>query len=301
MSTTTVTPVTVEHVHRSFGSVHALDDVSLDVEAGQIVGMLGPNGAGKTTLLSLINGLRRPDSGVVRLFGRDPREPVARQGLGITPQETGLPPNLKVGEVIDFVSGHYPNPMPREELMARFDLADLVNRQTGGLSGGQKRRLAVALSLAGRPRLVLLDEPSTGLDVEGRRTLWDALREYHAEGATVIVTSHYLEEIEALAQRVVVIDGGKVRADDALPAVIAQVASHRVVFISPAAPVLDLPGVAAVSQDHDRYTVLTSDSDALVRRLVHQDIPFSGLTVRGASLEEAFLALTDTQTEEVAA
>jgi len=286
--------VDVIGVRRTFGDVVALDDVSLAVAPGEIVGLLGPNGAGKSTLLSLVNGQRKPDAGTVRIVGKDPRQPSARLGLGVTPQETGLPASLKVGEVVDFVSGHYPDPMPRAELLARFDLTDLANRQTGGLSGGQKRRLAVALSLAGRPQLVLLDEPTTGLDVEGRRALWEALREYHSEGATVIVTSHYLEEIEALAERVVVIGEGRILADDTLRAVVERVQAHRVGFRSSASAerVAALPGVSAVSTDGDRYRVVTTDSDDLVRALVSDGVPFSGLEVRGASLEEAFLALT---------
>src|SRR5690606_31826715 len=134
-------------VTRRFGATVALDDVSLAVQPGELVGLLGPNGAGKTTLLSLVTGLRQPDAGVVRLFGRDPRDAGARAGLGTTPQETGLPPTLTVGEVVDFVAGHYrasgTTPMPRTEVLDRFDLGDLARRQTGGLSGGQKRRLAV--------------------------------------------------------------------------------------------------------------------------------------------------------------
>ncbi|HLV55830.1 MAG TPA: ABC transporter ATP-binding protein [Actinotalea caeni] len=287
--------VAVDGVRRTFGDVVALDGVSLAVRPGEIVGLLGPNGAGKSTLLSLVTGQRKPDAGTVRLFGQDPRLPAARIGLGVTPQETGLPPSLTVGEVVDLVSGHYPDPMPRAELLERFDLADLARRQTGGLSGGQKRRLAVALSLAGRPRLVLLDEPTTGLDVEGRRALWQAVRDYHREGATVVVTSHYLEEIEALAERVVVIGSGRVLADDTLGAVVARVQAHRVAFRSTAAAaeLAALPGVTSVEVDGDRRTLLTSDSDALVRRLVVDGVPFTDLEVRGASLEEAFLALTE--------
>ena len=294
--------VRLTHVTRTFGPVVALDDVSLDVEQGELVGLLGPNGAGKTTLLSLVSGLRRPDSGEVRLFGGDPRSAASRIGLGTTPQDTGLPPTLTVGEVVDLVGRHYPAPMPRSEVLARFGLEDLARRQTGGLSGGQRRRLAVALALVGRPRLVLLDEPTTGLDVEARHVLWQALREYHADGATVVLTSHYLEEIEALADRVVVVGGGRVLADDSLPAVLGLVGMRRVVLTVPASVVLDgLPG-AAVVQDgvpagaaagaDVRRTVLASDADAFVRALVRQDVPFRDLEMRGASLEEAFLTLT---------
>lgn len=294
--------VEVRSVRRTFGSVVALDDVSLDVHPGELVGLLGPNGAGKSTLLSLVSGLRRPDAGTVRLFGGDPRDARSRIGLGTTPQETGLPPTLRVGEVVDLVAGHYPDPMTRSEALARFGLEDLARRQTGGLSGGQKRRLAVALALVGRPRLVLLDEPTTGLDVEARHVLWQALRDYHADGATVLLTSHYLEEVEALAQRVVVIDRGRVLADGSLRSVLDLVGLRRVLLTLPqGAPSADelagLPGAhslagRAAHPGGERVTVLASDADAFVRALVERGTPFRDLEVRGASLEEAFLALT---------
>jgi ABC-2 type transport system ATP-binding protein len=291
---TTLAPVLeAEHVTRRFGSTLALDDVSLTVRPGELVGLLGPNGAGKTTLLSLVTGLRRPDSGTVRLFGGDPRDPASRVQLGLTPQETGLPGTLRVGEVVDFIAGHYPDPLPRGELLEWFGLAEQARRQTGALSGGQRRRLAVALALVGRPRLVVLDEPTTGLDVEARHLLWAALREYHAAGATVLVTSHYLEEIEALAQRVVVMGGGVVLADDSIAAVLARVQVRRVSFGLAAGDVLGrLPGVVSATRDGDRVEVLAADADALVRTLVTERVPFTSLEVRGASLEEAFLALT---------
>ncbi|WP_205687539.1 ABC transporter ATP-binding protein [Cellulomonas endophytica] len=296
--------VAVRGVSRRFGAVVALDDVRLDVHEGEVVGLLGPNGAGKSTLLSLVAGLRRPDAGTVRLWGEDPRTPGARVRLGSTPQETGLPEVLRVGEVVDLVAGHYPDPMPRGEVLERFGLVALERRQTGGLSGGQRRRLAVALALVGRPRLVLLDEPSTGLDVEGRHVLWDAVRTYAAEGATVLLTSHYLEEVEALARRVVVIDSGRVLADDRLAAVRDLVTLRRLVLALPdgtdGAVLADLPGVHAVrppgGEEGPRWTLLAADADAAVRGLVRAEVPFSGLEVRGASLEEAFLALTGAAT-----
>ena len=300
MTRDTAPPVLVEHVTRRFGAVTALDDVSLHVDAGEIVGLLGPNGAGKTTLLSLLAGLRTPDEGTVELFGRNPRDPAARTSLGTTPQETGLPETLKVREVVDFVAGHFTDPMPRGEVLARFGLTHLAERQTGALSGGQKRRLAVGLSLVGRPRLVLLDEPTTGLDVEARHVLWQALRDYHADGATVIVTSHYLEEIEALAERVVVVGDGRVLADDTLARVLDLVAVRRVsltVGAGAADALSSLPGVqdvadVATTAGGTRVTLVTSDADAAVRALVERAVPFTDLEVRGASLEEAFLALT---------
>jgi ABC-2 type transport system ATP-binding protein len=278
-------------VSRRYGDVLALDRLSLDVHAGELVGLLGPNGAGKSTLVNLLIGLRRPTSGTVELCGGDPRDPARRRTLGVTPQETGLPSSLRVGEVVDFVRAHFPDPLGRDELLDRFGLADLVRRQTGGLSGGQKRRVAVALAFAGRPRIVFLDEPTTGLDVEARHSLWDGVRKFHAEGGTVVLTSHYLEEVEALARRVVVIGGGRVLADDTVDAVRGLVAIRRVSLTS-GEPLPDLPGVVGVERDGPRTHLLTADADRLVRDLVAHDVAFRDLEVRPTSLEEAFLTLT---------
>jgi len=235
-----------------------------------------------------VSGQRRPDSGTVRLLGGDPRDAASRAGLGITPQETGLPATLRVGEVVDFVGGHFASPVPTGELLEQFGLIDLARRQTGALSGGQKRRLAVALSLVGRPRVVLLDEPTTGLDVGARQALWDAVRAYHAGGGTVLLTSHYLEEVQALAQRVVVIDRGVVRADDSLEAVLRRVGLRRVALRS-ATDLAAWPGVVRAERREDGAQELyTADADALVRDLVRGDVDFHDLRIRGASLEEAF-------------
>ncbi|MGX6601557.1 ABC transporter ATP-binding protein [Micromonosporaceae bacterium Da 78-11] len=280
-----------DEVTRRYGDNLALDGVSLDVAAGELVGLLGPNGAGKSTLVSLLTGIRRPTSGRVELCGGDPRDPASRRTLGVTPQETGLPSSLRVGEVIDFVRAHFPDPYGRDELLDRFGLGDLVRRQTGGLSGGQKRRVAVALAFVGRPRIVFLDEPTTGLDVEARRSLWDAVREFHAEGGTVVLTSHYLEEIEALAQRVVVIGAGRVMVDDTVAAVRGLVAIRRV-SLTTRVPLPALAGLIEVEQEGDRLHLLTADSDRLVRDLVGHDVAFTDLEVRPTSLEEAFLTLT---------
>ncbi|MGC5054199.1 ABC transporter ATP-binding protein [Micromonospora sp. DT48] len=279
-----------EQATRRYGDVLALDQVDLDVPAGELVGLLGPNGAGKSTLLNLLIGLRRPTGGRVLLFGGDPRDPARRRQVGVTPQETGLPGTLRVGEVVDFVGAHFPDPVPRAELLDRFGLADLARRQTGGLSGGQRRRLAVALAFVGRPRLVLLDEPTTGLDVEARRTLWDAIRDFHADGGTVLLTSHYLEEVEALAQRVVVIGQGRVLADDTVSAIRGVVDLRRVSLTTDDLPTL--PHVVRVERDRDRVHLLTGDADQLVRDLVTAGVAFRDLEVRPTSLEEAFLTIT---------
>jgi ABC-2 type transport system ATP-binding protein len=277
------------NVSRTFGDITALDDVTLDIRSGEILGLLGPNGAGKSTLISLLQGRRRATAGAVSLFGGSPAEARNRQRLGSTPQETALPESLRVGEVIDFVGAHFATRVSTAQLAAQFGLADLVKRQTGSLSGGQKRRLSVALAFVGNPQLVLLDEPTTGLDVDARKVLWSALREQHDRGATIVVTSHYLEEIEALAERVVVMAQGRIVADDSLDGVLARVALRLVHLTTPdPEAVADLDGVAR--REGDIYFV--DDSDAFVVRLVRSGLDFHDLTVRGATLEEAFLSLT---------
>ncbi|WP_157245237.1 ABC transporter ATP-binding protein [Nonomuraea typhae] len=277
-------------VTRRYGGVLALDRVSIEIRPGELVGLLGPNGAGKSTLINLFVGLRRPTSGTVELLGGSPADPVARRGIGVTPQETGLPEALRVGEIVGFVTRHYPKALAKGELLERFGLTGLERRQVGGLSGGQKRRLAVALAFAGRPRMVFLDEPTTGLDVEARRTLWEGIRAFHDEGGTVLLTSHYLEEVEALAQRVVVVGGGRVLADDTVRAVREMVGVHKISLVAPLLP--ELPGVLSAEREGERTHLVTHDPDRLVVALVTSGAPFSGLEIRPTSLEEAFLTLT---------
>lgn len=291
--------VRVKNVTKKFGDFTALHDVSLTVNPGEQVGLLGPNGAGKSTLISLINGLRRPSSGQLELFGQNPSKPAARDKLGTTPQATGLPEALKVAEVLDFVGAHYPLPKARREsirneIIEMFELGPFLKKQCGSLSGGQQRRVAVALAFIGEPSLVLLDEPTTGLDVDGRARLWEAIRSRGEAGCTLIITSHHLEEIEQLADRVVVIDQGRVLADDSLAAVVHSTKRCVITLNGPStSELLQLDSSITFGDKHDnRHTVYASDSDAFVRKLVRSELPFTDLTVRGASLEEAFLAIT---------
>ncbi|MBB3036569.1 ABC transporter ATP-binding protein [Hoyosella altamirensis] len=280
----------VRDVTRSYGDVVAVDGVSLDIAPGELVGLLGPNGAGKTTLINLLVGLRRPDSGAVELCGGNPRDEATRQAIGVTPQQTALPEAWRVGELIDFIAAHHPNPTNRHDLLVRFDLQDLCSRQIGGLSGGQQRRVAVALAFAGNPRVVFLDEPSTGLDVEARHQLWSGIRAFHEEGGTVLLTSHYLEEVEALAQRVAVVDRGRVIADGSMRDVRRLVSLKRVSLICPELP--SIPGAARVENNDGHTHVLTNDADHFVRELVTSGARFSDLEIRSASLEDAFLSIT---------
>jgi ABC-2 type transport system ATP-binding protein len=208
-----VTAAALRSVSKRFGDALALNAVDLELRVGEVLAVLGPNGAGKTTALSILLGLRRPDAGRAELLGRDPRVPTVRERVGVTPQETGFPPTLRVREIVDLVRAHFPDPAPAEELLRRFGLVDVARRQAGGLSGGQRRRLSLALAFAGRPHVVFLDEPTAGLDVEARRTFWQEVRAYADAGRTVLLTTHHLEEAEALASRVVLLSRGRVVAD----------------------------------------------------------------------------------------
>ena len=279
----------LEDVHKRLGKVQALRGVSLEVHEGELLALLGPNGAGKSTLVSLLVGLRAPDAGRVRLAGRDPRIPSARRILGVTPQATGFPPALRVDEVVELVRAHFSNPLDTRELLERFGLAGLDRRDAQALSGGQARRLAVALAFVGRPRLAVLDEPTSGLDVTSRRALWKDIQRFKREGGTVLLTSHNLEEAEALADRIVVIHRGRVLTEGSPAAIKQRVGLRRLRFCAPALP--ELPGVVRVEREGDCYKLWSNDADEVVRQLVERGVAFSGLEVLPVSLEEAFLAI----------
>jgi ABC-2 type transport system ATP-binding protein len=277
-------------VHKRYRQVDALQGVDLELQPGELVALLGPNGAGKTTAVSILLGQRRPDAGSARLFGQDPTLPAARRPVGVTLQESGFPDNLTVREVVDLVRVHYPDPAPTRELLDRFGLTEVAGRRAGGLSGGQTRRLAVALAFAGRPQAVVLDEPTTGLDVEARHRLWEAVQAFVAGGGTVLLTTHYLEEAQALASRVAVIADGRIIAHGSVDDITARVGVSRVHLRAPTLP--ELPGVTHIEASDGSYTLHTADPDGLVRALAHREVPFTGLRVEQASLEEAFLRLT---------
>jgi ABC-2 type transport system ATP-binding protein len=280
-------------IRKTFGDATALDGVDLELRQGEILALLGPNGAGKTTTLDIAVGLRRPDDGTARLFGCDPRETRPRLKIGVTPQESGVPQLLRVGEVIELVRAHFPRPAPARETLDRFGLNGLESRQAGGLSGGQKRRLAVALAFAGSPEAVFLDEPSTGLDVEARRAIWSTIRDYVGRGGTVLLTTHYLEEAEALASRIVVLRRGRVVSDGSVGVTRDRLGTVRVRVRAGSLP--ELSGVTVRERNDDLWTLDCPDGDAFVRALVRSGLPFRSLEVERIGLEEVFLALTEAE------
>jgi ABC-2 type transport system ATP-binding protein len=284
-------PAVLDRVRKRYRRVEALRGFSLTVRAGEVVTLLGPNGAGKTTALSILLGLRAPDAGTARVFGRDPRGVDARRRLGATPQETGFPATLRVTEVIELVRAHYPESLETADVLGRFGLADLARRQVGGLSGGQKRRLAVCLAFVGNPSAVFLDEPTTGLDVEARRRVWDGIRTYAENGGTVLLTTHYLEEADALASRVVVIAAGTTLAEGSPAEVKARAGLKRIRIEADALP--DLAGVERATRVDRVHTLYTADPGSVVGLLVEHGVPLHGLEVTPVTLEEAFLSLTE--------
>jgi ABC-2 type transport system ATP-binding protein len=279
---------------KSYGKVRALDGVDLQLRGGELLALLGPNGAGKTTAIGLLLGLLRADAGAVELFGQDPQAIDARRHIGVMLQDAALPPTLRVGELIRLVASYYPAPRSVAESAELAGVSDLLKRPYGKLSGGQQRRVQFALALCGRPKLLFLDEPTVGMDIDARRRLWEAIRHLVAEGNGVVLTTHYLEEAEALADRVCVMARGKVISEGSVDALRARIAMKRVRCTTRFTPeeVAQWPGVAEATRDGDRLCIATETAEAIVRRLLAADPELAALEVRAAGLAEAFAELT---------
>jgi len=275
------------------GATLALNGLDLDIRPGQCVALLGPNGAGKSTSVALLTSRLRPDAGTASLFGGDPRAVAARGRMGVMLQEAGLPRTLTVREQVDLFRGYYRKPRALEETLRLAGLEGLERRRCGALSGGQQRRVQFALAIAGRPDFLVLDEPTTGMDIDARRGLWTAVRAEIARGAAVLLTTHHLDEAEALADRIVVIDHGQVIADGSPEAIKSQVSGVAVrcrTRLSDA-ELSALARVTGVSRDGGRVTLLTTSAPATLRELLARDETVDDLTVAGASLEDAVTRL----------
>nr|WP_280449376.1 ABC transporter ATP-binding protein [Nocardia brasiliensis] len=276
------------------GAVQAVDGLDLVIEPGEIVAFLGPNGAGKTTTLDMVLGLASPDAGSVAVFGGTPAEALAVGRISAVLQSGGLLPDLTVAETVRLVATLYAGARPVDEVLARAGITEIAGRLVGKCSGGQRQRLRFALALLPNPDLIVLDEPTTGMDVEGRRDFWNAMRADSERGRTVVFATHYLDEADAYADRIVLVRAGKVVADGSA-AEIKNLASGRAVraTLPGAVPpdLLALPGVDDVEQRGDRIVVRTSDSDAVARYLLTETAAVD-LEITSHNLESAFLALT---------
>ena len=286
---------TLSNVTHRYGSIEALSDVTFDLEAGQVTALLGPNGAGKTTIVRLLAGLTRPTKGRAVLFGGDPQSVESRRRLGVMLQVARVPETLTVSEHITLFSSYYPSPLPLRTVLRLAGLESVADRRYGKLSGGQQQRALFGLAVCGNPGLLFLDEPTVGMDVESRRQFWSTIRELAASGRSILLTTHYLEEADALATRIVVLNRGRVIADGT-PATIKQQAAGRQIRcrtrLSEAALAL-LPGVQRAALDAGGYaTLMAADSDRALRALVVADESAADIEIRSAGLEEAFLALT---------
>jgi ABC-2 type transport system ATP-binding protein len=277
---------------KSYGKVRALDGVDLTLRGGELLALLGPNGAGKTTAIGLFLGLLR--AGAVELFGQDPQDIAARRHIGVMLQNAQLPPTLRVGELIRLAASYYPSPRTVQESADLAGVADLLKRPYGKLSGGQQRRVQFALALCGRPKLLFLDEPTVGMDIEARQKLWAAIRHLVAEGNGVVLTTHYLEEAEALADRVCVMAKGRVLMEGTVDTLRARVAMKRVRCVTqlPIEIIRAWPGVVEIAHEGDRLCISTEHAEDVVRRLLALDADLRGLEVRAAGLAEAFTELT---------
>jgi ABC-2 type transport system ATP-binding protein len=279
---------------KRYGDVEALRGVDLDVRSGEVVAILGPNGAGKTTLISCLLGLRRPSAGSVRVLGGRPEDASVRARVGAMLQESGIPPTLTIAEVIDLFRGYYPAPRSRADVLAATGLVELADRRVGRLSGGQRQRLYFALALVGDPELIFLDEPTTGLDVESRRRFWDVVRDLALAGTTVIFATHLLEEADALATRIVVVDHGRI-VREGTPAEVKASAAGATIRIRADLDPTDVacwPGVARVSRAGARLEIVAARPEEILRRIFTSDITVDELTVEERALETAFLDLT---------
>ncbi len=284
----------LEGVNKNYGSVRALRAVDFRIRAGALVALLGPNGAGKTTAVKLLLGLMPPNSGKVRVFGGDPMNPENRMKTGAMLQVGRVPETLRVREHIDLFSCYYPRPMPLAEVLAAAGLEKLADRKFSDLSGGQKQRVLFALAICGNPDLLFLDEPTVGLDVEARRLLWDEIRRFVDRGKTVLLTTHYLQEADALADRVAVINQGAIIAEGTPAEIKAKTSGKRIRCITrlQAADLRQIPGVAEVREDREAVEIHAVEAEPVIRELLARDSQLSGLEVTSAGLEEAFLALT---------
>jgi ABC-2 type transport system ATP-binding protein len=294
-------------VSKRYGKVVALDGMELQVRPAELLAVLGPNGAGKSTAISLMLGLQTPDAGTARLFSQSPLNLASRRHIGVMMQEVALPPELRVREHVDLVASYYPDPMTAEDALRLTRTLPLAARPYGKLSNGQKRQVQFAIAVVGRPKLLFLDEPTVGLDLPSREMMWSMLRELVRQGASIVLTTHYLEEAEALADRVVVLAKGHTIASGTVNQLRSLVGRKRITCETSLPPelVAAWPEVQTVIRDRARLHITASNSDAVVKRLAMADGNFLDLEVHRAGLAEAFTELTQAEpqselTQEVA-
>jgi ABC-2 type transport system ATP-binding protein len=293
--------ISVSHLKKHYGDVKAVEDVSFEVNEGEIFGMLGPNGAGKTTTVECITGLRRPDEGAISVLGLDPQ--VDREALhpvvGVQLQFSTFPDKLKVREILDLYRSFYRNPTDPDELARALSFDDKLGSYYQNLSGGQKQRLSVALALIGQPKIAVLDEMTTGLDPQGRLDTWELIEKNRDRGATIILVTHYMEEAERLCDRVALIDHGRIIALDTPEGLVEKVTGGKQVRFAPPKPFDDrlltaLPEVKSVERQGKHIRIVGSGQliNAIIQTLAQNGVEALDIQSEGATLEDAFVKLT---------
>ncbi|KZF01221.1 MULTISPECIES: ABC transporter ATP-binding protein [unclassified Rhodococcus (in: high G+C Gram-positive bacteria)] len=300
---TTTKAVELRSVTKTYGSVRAVDGLSLSIEPGEVVAFLGPNGAGKTTTIDMMLGLATPTTGTVSVFGGTPADAIAQGRISAVMQTGGLLRDLTVRETVELTSALFAHTRSVKEVLTRAGIADIGDRRVAKCSGGQQQRLRFALALLPDPDLLVLDEPTTGMDVEGRRDFWNAIRQDASTGRTVLFATHYLDEADAYADRIVLVRHGKIVADGSAAEVKNLAAGRTVTATLPGVDqsvLLALPGVDRVDTRGDRVIVHGRDSDAVARYLLN-DAHATDLEIVSRNLEDAFLALTTDSENDTAA
>jgi len=303
--------VQVEGLRKIYGATVAVDEVSFEVREGEIFGMVGPNGAGKTTTIECLEGLRKPDQGMVRVLGVDPQREgqILRERTGMQLQQSNLPERMRVWEALDLYASFYPKAAGWKELLAQLGLEEKRNAPFSKLSGGQKQRLFIALALLPDPQLVFLDELTTGLDPQARHAIWDLVRDVHAKGKTVLLTTHFMEEAERLCDRVAILDHGRIVALDTPAALIRGLGvEERVVFnldgTLPAGFEKALSGAVRLEVQGERVVVHGKNGrkvplvSEVISLLTGQGVPFRDLRTEQPTLEDVFLSLTGREMRE---
>jgi len=281
-------------ITKRYGAVTALNSIDIEVRRGELLAVLGPNGAGKSTAISLWLGLIEPDAGVVTLLGGEPQDIAQRRMLGVMMQDVEMPKELRPRELVALASSYYSNPLEVDETLRRAGILPFADRPYGKLSGGQKRQAQFAVAICGRPKVLFLDEPTVGLDIQARAAMWTSIRALLADGCSIVLTTHYLEEAEALADRVAVVAKGRVIASGSVDDMRALVACRQISCESSltAEEVRSWPAVVEVALEDQKLRITTTDAEGVVRRLLASDSRLARLEVRQAGLNEAFNELT---------
>lgn len=287
--------ITMEHVDKEYKGTHAVKDLSLHIEEGTVTALLGPNGAGKTTTVSMLLGLQKPTRGQIRILGGSPDQPEARQSVGAMLQDISVIDRLTVRETMDLFRSYYANPLPLAHLLEISGLEKEQNKFATSLSGGQKRRLDFALAMAGDPKILYLDEPTVGMDVGSRQLFWESVRAMAGKGRTIILTTHYLDEADSIADRIVVINQGKLIADGT-PAEIKAAQGHKMITFTAGEQLHPdtlegLPGIVDTVWSGRKVKLTSTDTDQLIRTLIQHNLDIRDIEISAGGLEDAFQTL----------